>query len=123
MKLYEVLERVPTDQRNVSGQYQKVTRKASQCFTSAQHRVSGTELLFLIDEFRVGQQGFNPLRLMPHDDENPRRNRLSGTKDVLDESAAPNLMQYFRFARFHTGTLTRSQNQDLQILHHTPSIA
>jgi hypothetical protein len=81
------------------------------------------ELLLLINEYRVRQQIPDLLGLVSHDHKNPGRDRLSSAKDVFDQGAAPHPMQHLCFARSHSGAFPRSQNQDLQILHHTPSIA
>ena len=60
---------------------------------------------------------------MPDHSKNPLRNRLRSTEDMFDQSAAPDLMKHLGLPRLHPSALACSQNQNLQVLHYTPTMA
>ena len=60
---------------------------------------------------------------MPDDKKNPLRDGLCSSEDMFDQSAAADLMKYLGLPRLHPSALACSQNQNLQILHYTPTMS
>ena len=81
------------------------------------HRMTCSELLFLVNERDFGNRFFDLLRRMADYNENIGGHGAGSAQYMLDEVSSAGTVKDLRVFGFHAGTLPRSEDQDSKIVH------
>src|SRR5689334_2806626 len=83
--------------------------------------MTGTELLLLFNNVNSGDRRSDLITGMANHDVDFARKWTRAAQHMFNQGIAGREMKYFRVLRFHSGTLTRGENQDSDISHETIS--